>query len=540
MQTHFPHKQGLYDPSLEKDSCGVGFVCNIKGRASNQILRDAEQMNCSMEHRGGVGYEVNSGDGAGILTALPHRLFTQIADQTFNQKLGQRGNYAAGNVFLPHNPQLQEHCIRVVEEEIAELGQSLIGWRDLPVDPDAANLGNAARSAMPVIKQLFIAASDGDSDTFERNLYLIRKHASKRLREELATASQADFYVCSLSSRIIVYKGMLTPQQLFLFFTDLQEERYETHLAMVHSRFSTNTFPSWDRAQPNRFMSHNGEINTLLGNVNAMNSRQGSAASSRFGDDLDKLFPVVEPDCSDSGTFDSVLEFLLMNGRELHEAVMLMIPEAWQQHANMSPEKKAFYEYHSCFMEPWDGPASIAFSDGNYIGAVLDRNGLRPSRYYITKDDKCIMASEVGVIDIDPKTIVEKGRLQPGRMFLIDFAAGRMIPDEELKENLANKYPYSDWLNDQRISLSDLDVVESVGSNPATLTERMVAFGYTVETMQFMLQPMVSELRDPLGSMGNDAALAVMSDKPRILYDYFKQRFAQVTNPIREELIIAL
>ncbi len=353
------------------------------------------------------------------------------------------------------------------------------------------------------------------------------------------------FYIVSLSTKVIVYKGMLTPHQLFPFYPDLTCSDYQSHLAMVHSRFSTNTFPSWDRAQPNRFMSHNGEINTLLGNKNWMNARQGTVSSHFFGDRIEKLFPIVEPDCSDSGTFDNVLEFLLMTGRTLQEAVLMMIPEAWQQDETMDKEKKDFYEYQSCLMEPWDGPASIAFTDGTYIGAVLDRNGLRPSRYYITDDDKCIMASEVGVADIDPTTVIKKGRLQPGKIFLIDFDAGRMIPDEEIKSQWAKNQQYGEWLERQRIDLKDLSANSSgLGLDKATLLSRMQAFGYTSETMQFMLQPLVKELRDPLGSMGNDSALAVMSEKTRMPYDYFKQLFAQVTNPaidsIREEVVMAL
>lgn len=553
MSNNFPVSQGLYDSSLEKDSCGIGFVCDIKGRPSNKILRDAERMNCCMEHRGGVGYETNTGDGAGILTALPHRQLQTLVKDTFGTELPASGRYGAGVVFMPQNADEQARCMRIVGDEIAAEGQHLIGWRELPTAPDGANIGVAARGAMPVFKQLIIGAGDGsqaqsdeqfDQHSFERKLYLIRKRATNRLRADSAIAAGSTFYVCSLSSRVIVFKGMLTPDQLFPFYTDLQRDDFETHLAMVHSRFSTNTFPSWERAQPNRFMSHNGEINTLLGNINAMNSREGVAVSKQFGEDIKKLYPVVVPDCSDSGTFDNVLEFLLMNGRKLHEAVMLMIPEAWQNHTTMSAAKRDFYEYNSCLMEPWDGPASIAFTDGNYIGAVLDRNGLRPSRYYITSDDKCIMASEVGVVDVDPATIVEKGRLQPGRMFLIDFESGRMIPDEEVKLEVANQQPYGDWLKKQRIELSELPEQAFQTLDSETLDERMQAFGYTQETMQFMLQPMVTELRDPVGSMGNDAALAVMSTKPRMLYDYFKQRFAQVTNPpidaIREEVIMAL
>jgi glutamate synthase (NADPH/NADH) large chain len=338
---------------------------------------------------------------------------------------------------------------------------------------------------------------------------------------------------------------MLTPGQLMTFYPDLDNPEYTTHLAMVHSRFSTNTFPSWDRAQPNRFMAHNGEINTLRGNENWMRARQGVVASESFGAALPNLFPIVEPDCSDSGVFDNVLEFLLMTGRTLQESVMMMIPEAWQKNELMPENKRAFYEYHSCLMEPWDGPASIAFTDGKYIGAVLDRNGLRPSRYYLTHDDRVIMASEVGVVPIDPAKVKAKGRLEPGRMFLIDFEQGRLVPDGELKSEFANRRPYAQWLEENRIALRDV-IAES--SEPAidrdTLLPRMQAFGYTTETMQFMLQPMVREHRDPVGSMGNDSALAVLSDKPRMLYDYFRQLFAQVTNPpidsIREEVIMSL
>jgi glutamate synthase (NADPH) large chain len=540
-----PKKVGLYDPDSEKDSCGVGFICDIKGRPSREIVELARDMNCCMEHRGGVGYEKNTGDGAGMLLGLPHRFLQKVARADLGADLPAAGEYGVGNVFLPRDPAERAHCKRVLEEEIAAAGQSLIGWRNLPVDPNGADLGNAARAAMPHFEQLFIGARDVTGDAFERKLYMIRKHGTHRVRDDESLAQRQQFYVCSLSTRVIVYKGMLTPDQVFPFYLDLQDEDFESHLAMIHSRFSTNTFPSWDRAQPNRFMSHNGEINTVLGNRNWMNAREGTVASDLFGADLGKLFPIVEKDCSDSGTFDNVLEFLLMSGRKLQEAVLMMIPEAWQQNERMDEAKRAFYEFNSCLMEPWDGPASIAFTDGSYIGAVLDRNGLRPSRYYITDDGKCIMASEVGVVHVDPERVVEKGRLKPGRMFLIDFAQGRMIPDEEIKQEWAKARPYRQWLDEQRIDLEQLAPnQEPQRFEPETLMPRMQAFGYTVETMQIMLQPMVMELRDPLGSMGNDAALAVMSEKPRMLYDYFKQRFAQVTNPaidsIREEVIMAL
>ncbi len=542
-----PGPVGLYHPAHEHDNCGVGFICDIKGRPSRQIVLDAEQMNCCMVHRGGVGYEKNTGDGAGILTGLPHKFFARVAKADLGVDLGKAGSYGAGNVFLPRDPEAQAHCKQVIEDAIKAEGQKLLGWRKVPTDVDGADLGKAARAAMPHIEQLFIAAADGlDRESFERKLYTIRKHATHQLRGDRNLTQRTLFYVCSLSTKVIIYKGMLTPQQVFPFYQDLNQDDFESHLAMVHSRFSTNTFPSWDRAQPNRFMSHNGEINTLLGNRNAMNAREGNMSSEVFGDELEKLFPIVEEDCSDSGTFDNVLEFLLMSGRTLQEAVLMMIPEAWQQHQTMDESLKAFYEYHSCLMEPWDGPASIAFTDGDYIGAVLDRNGLRPSRYYITDDDKCIMASEVGVIPVDPERVVAKGRLQPGRMFLIDFAQGRLIPNDEVKSEWAASKPYKQWLEDKRLELEELPVPgeEAHGFYPDTLLPRMQAFGYTEETMQFMLLPLVKELRDPLGSMGNDAALAVLSDKPRMIYDYFKQRFAQVTNPaidsIREEVIMAL
>ncbi|MEE4361075.1 MAG: glutamate synthase large subunit [Pseudomonadales bacterium] len=541
-----PESQGMYDPTTEKDSCGVGFVCDIKGRPSNQIIRDAQQMNCCMIHRGGQGYEKNSGDGAGILTGLPHEFLEEVVAPEIGVRLPERGRYGAGIVFLPREEHERLRAKEVFDERIAAEGQRLIGWRTVPTDPDGADIGKAARAAMPHIEMVLIGAADGiDGEAFERKLYLIRKHVTHLVRGDAELAERRLFYVCTLSSRVIVYKGMLTPEQVFPFYGDLNHERYASHLAMVHSRFSTNTFPSWDRAQPNRFMSHNGEINTRRGNINWMNAREGVVSSPLFGDDIGKLFPIVEPDCSDSGTFDNVLEFMLMSGRTLQESILMMIPEAWQAHPNMAPEKRAFYEFFSCLMEPWDGPASIAFADGRYIGAVLDRNGLRPSRYYITDDDKCIMASEVGVVPVDPARVVKKGRLQPGRMFLIDFEAGRMIPDAEIKDDFAREQPFAEWLERQRIDLRELEPNrEPHGFEPETVLERMQAFGYTVETMQFMLLPLVREMRDPLGSMGNDSALAVLSDKPRMLYDYFKQLFAQVTNPaidsIREEVIMGL
>jgi glutamate synthase (NADPH/NADH) large chain len=541
-----PAKTGLYDPANEKDSCGVGFVADMKGRPSHAILQEANHALVRMDHRGGCGCETNTGDGCGILTALPHGFFQKIAKGEFGIDLPAQGRYAVGNVFLPAIAEEREKCKAKLAEIIAAQGQKLIGWRDVPVEPTKADVGPTALASMPSIEQLFVAAGDGfEKDAFERQLYVIRKLATRVLRYE-SDHSQADlFYICTLSSKVIVYKGMLRSAQLMPFYPDLSNPEYETHLAMLHSRFSTNTFPSWDRAQPNRFMSHNGEINTRKGNINWMRAREGVVKSELLGGDLEKLFPIIEPDCSDSGNFDNVLEFMLMSGRTLQEAMMLMIPEAWQNDEQMSPEKRAFYEYNSTIMEPWDGPASMAFTDGHYIGAVLDRNGLRPSRYYITHDDKVIMASEVGVLPVDPANVKAKGRLQPGKMFLLDFEQGRLIGDEELKDQFAKSRPYADWIKSQKVDFADLHTDEEPhGFDPSNLLPRMRAFGFTAETMQFMLLPLVKELRDPVNSMGNDSALACLSDKPRMIYDYFKQLFAQVTNPaidsIREEVVMSL
>ena len=541
----FPKKTGLYDPANEKDSCGVGFIADIKGRRSHQMILDAREMLDHMSHRGACGCEANTGDGAGFLTALPHEFLTRVAREDLGKELPGPGQFAAGNVFLPRDKTFRQECKATVESFIEDQGQTLIGWRNVPTRPEEADIGPAALASEPVIEQLFVAAADGlEGDSFERQLYVIRKLASRQLRSADHADAQ-DFYICSLSTKVIIYKGQLMSEQVVPYFPDLEEEDYTSHLAMVHSRFSTNTFPSWDRAQPNRFMSHNGEINTLRGNMNWMAAREGVVESELFDGDLSKCFPVCEPDCSDSGTFDNVLEFLLMAGRTLPEAVMMMVPEAWQNHESMYRSKRDFYEYHSALMEPWDGPASIAFTDGHFIGAVLDRNGLRPSRYYVTHDDKVIMASEVGVLQVAPENVKFKGRLQPGRMFLVDFEQGKIIDDNELKRDLSVRRPYGEWLENQVLELDKLSPAEPETrlDDPALLS-RMQAFGYTVETLSFMLVPLVTEKRDPVGSMGNDSALACLSDQPRMIYDYFKQLFAQVTNPaidsIREEMVMSL
>lgn len=539
-----PQKIGLYDPAQEHDACGVGFVADIKGRGAHHIIEKAREVLINMTHRGAVGSDKNSGDGAGVLTTLPQFFLEKIARTELNCELPARGSYAAGVVFLPDDAELRAACKNKVAEIVALTGQGLIGWRVVP--RDNSMIGPTALAAEPHMEQLFVAAAEGlDRNEFERKLYILRKTATREIRGVEGYDPEHWFYICSLSTRVIVYKGMLMPEQLFDYFLDLADPDYESHLAMVHSRFSTNTFPSWDRAQPNRFMSHNGEINTLRGNVNKMRARQGTLASKLFGDDLQNALPIIEPDCSDSGNFDNVLELLLMSGLELHEAVMMMVPEAWQHHEGMPQIGKDMYEYFGCMMEPWDGPASIAFTDGRFIGAVLDRNGLRPSRYYVTHDDLVIMASEVGVLDIPPEEIREKGRLKPGRMFLVNFKEGRILDDIELKNGIAQSRPFGEWLTAQRIRIEDLQAqVEVPGLEEATLLPRLRSFGYTVEHMELILAPMANNAKEPLGSMGNDTPLAVLSDKPRLVYDYFKQLFAQVTNPpidsIREDIIMSL
>ncbi len=544
----FPAAGGLYDPAYEKDACGVGFIAHIKGHKSHGIVEDAITMLKRMDHRGACGCEANTGDGAGILTALPHGFLRAVAERDAGIKLPDAEQFGAGNVFLPRDEAQRKACKDTFARIVAEQGQTLLGWRELPVDPDAANVGPTARSTEPYMQQVFIAGAPGVyGDALERRLYIIRKHASRLIRHESGLTQAKYFYVCSLSTKVIVYKGQLTSGQVMPYYPDLQDERYISHLAMVHSRFSTNTFPSWDRAQPCRFMSHNGEINTLKGNVNWVAAREGLMHSDLFGDDLKKLFPIAEPDCSDSGNFDNVLELLLMAGRPLPEAVMMMIPEAWENHESMPMAKRAFYEYHAALMEPWDGPASVAFTDGKYIGAVLDRNGLRPSRYYVTEDDRVIMASEVGVLEIDPADVRYKGRLQPGRMFLVDFEQGKIIADDQIKSELASARPYGRWVQTQRTEIADLpapapEELPKVGKKK--ILPMLQAFGYTVEHLHLLLLPMVRQGKEAMGSMGNDQALAVLSDKPRLLYDYFKQMFAQVTNPpidsLREEIIMSL
>ncbi len=546
MTTQLNSSHGLYDPRYEHDSCGVGMVAHIKGIASRSIVDDGYELLKSMEHRAGVGAQPNSGDGAGILTALPYQFLSRVIFQELGIDLPEQGRFGAGLVFLPKNLLQRQKCKRIVENLVDQYGQLLLGWRVVPVAPDSADIGSAARLSEPHIEQLLIeAAPDISQEEFERKLYLIRKSAGHLLCADNSSSQSEMFYICSLSTRVMVYKGMLRTLQLMDYFIDLQASDYVSHLAMVHARFSTNTFPSWDRAHPMRMIAHNGEINTFRGNRNWMRAREGSMESDLFGDQLEAVFPVIEPNCSDTSGLDNALDFLTVTGRTLPESVLMMIPEAWQKHELMTASKRAFYEYHSSMMEPWDGPSSVTFTDGRCIGAVLDRNGLRPSRYYVTSDDRVIMSSEVGVLELDPTMIKEKGRLQPGRMFLVDFEKGRLVPDDEIKERLTNQRPYDQWLTEQKIELSELPKADFVpGLSEETLVPRLRAFGYTRETLDFMLIPLVLEQRDPIGSMGNDSALACLSDQPRLVYDYFKQLFAQVTNPaidsIREDVIMSL
>jgi glutamate synthase (NADPH/NADH) large chain len=512
----------------------------MKGRRSHTIVAQALTILKNLEHRGACGCEENTGDGAGILIQTPHQFFERECAK-LGLSLPPAGMYAVAMVFLPRDVGQAKHCQTVLETITAEENQAVLGWRDVPTDD--SSLGPTARDAAPVIRQFFVGRGTNVTDdaVFERKLYVIRKRAEHAIGQ--SDVSQRDlFYIPSLSARTIVYKGMLTPSQVAPMFPDLIDPVVESALALVHSRFSTNTFPSWPLAHPYRYLAHNGEINTLRGNINWMRAREALCSSSLFGDDLKKLFPIVMEGGSDSATFDNVLELLHMGGRELPHAVLMMIPEAWSGHEGMDADRKNFYEYHGCLMEPWDGPASIAFTDGTVIGAVLDRNGLRPSRYYVTKDGLVVMASEVGVLDIPPENVLIKERLHPGRIFLVDTREGRIIDDVELKQRYISAHPYGEWLAQNLVPLASLPEPPHVPEpDHATVLARQQAFGYTHEDLRLLLTPMAQKGEEPVGSMGNDAALAVLSQRPRLLYDYFKQLFAQVTNPpldaIREQLV---
>ena len=544
-----PQAQGLYHPQYEHDACGVGFIVHMKGAPSHSIVQQGLTILVNLAHRGAVGAEANSGDGAGILLQMPHRFMAKVAAAE-GITLPEPGHYGVGFFFSSPQASDREQGRRIFEQIAAEEGQTVLGWRDVPTDN--ASLGETAKASEPFMQQVFIQRSGdlADDQAFERKLYIIRKRAHSAIH---STGIDPYLYATSLSCRTVVYKGMLTPEQVGLYFLDLGDGDLESALALVHSRFSTNTFPSWERAHPYRYVAHNGEINTLRGNINWMYARQSMFESELFGADLERAKPLINKEGSDSGIFDNNLELMTLAGRSLPHAVMMMVPEPWTAHESMSAEKKAFYEYHACLMEPWDGPAAIAFTDGTMMGAVLDRNGLRPSRYTVTKDDLVIMASEAGVLPVEPERVAYKGRLEPGRMFLVNMNEGRIVSDEEIKQQIATEQPYRDWLDQHLVKLGDLpDVADPAevngnGANPvgaqhaAPLPIRQTAFGYSFEELRLLLKPMAENGVEAVGAMGTDTPLPVLSNKPRLLYDYFHQLFAQVTNPpidsIREAII---
>ncbi len=503
----------LYDPRFEHDACGVGFVVDMQGRKSHAIVEQALTAVCCLNHRGAAGAEPDTGDGAGILVQMPDAFYRATGEF----ELPPAGSYATGIAFVP--PDRVDATTEAVDKVLADEGFAVLGWRSVPVDGDRP--GASAREQMPAFVQVFVAKEGLAGDELERHVYLARK----RIEHE------TDAYFASLSSRVVVYKGMLTPDQLGEFYADLRDERFESALALVHSRFSTNTFPSWPLAHPYRMLAHNGEINTVQGNENWMRAREGVMKSDVLPGDLERVFPICTPNASDTARFDEALELLNLAGRPLHHAILMMIPEAWENHESMDAERLAFYRYHAALMEPWDGPASIAFSDGTVIGAVLDRNGLRPSRYWVTDDDRVIMASEVGVLDIDPAKIVKKGRLEPGKIFLVDTTQGRIIPDEEIKADLAAQHPYQQWLDDGLVHLDELPPQFPLVPQHSSAVQQQRMFGYTEEDLRLIIAPMARNAVESLGSMGTDTPVPVLSDRPRMLYEYFKQLFAQVTNP---------
>lgn len=530
---------GMYSRQFEKDACGMGFVVNIKGKKSHDIIDDGLRILERLEHRGGAGADKDTGDGAGILVQIPHEFFKRECE-VLGINLPAAGEYGVGMVFAHKYESLRNEQKRILEEVVREEGQVVLGWREVPVD--GTKVGKEAAAIRPWMIQILIGKGPNvtNNKEFERKLYIIRKLAEKRIIP-LSKELSSDFYIASLSSKTIVYKGMLTPGQLRDFYLDLSDLDFTSALAMVHSRFSTNTFPSWARAHPNRFLVHNGEINTIRGNVNWINAREGKAESPLFPD-IKKVFPVVDDSGSDSAMFDNTLEFLHMTGRSLPHAIMMMIPEPWERNNLMSREKHDFYEFNSFMMEPWDGPAAMGFTDGTVIGGVLDRNGLRPARYYVTTDDRVIMASEVGVVNENAENIRAKGRLEPGKMLLIDTEEQRIISDEEIKHRVATELPYDEWVKEHVIHLSEITQAdESTIPTVDDLFKEQQAFGYTQEDLVRMIVPMAKDGKDPVGAMGADAPLAILSDKPQLLYSYFKQMFAQVTNPpidsIREEMV---
>ena len=537
-----PPAQGLYDPANEHDACGIGFVASIKGNKSHDIIRKGIRVLLNLAHRGACGCDPETGDGAGVLIQIPHQFFArECAKLGFT--LPEPGSYAVAMVFLPVEKHGRLQCEGVLERIIREEGLTLLGWRDTPVYASA--IGRVARGSQPYIQQMFVARpADMDEDAFERKLYVVRKRAENEVRE-LGMEDGESFYIPSLSCRTIVYKGLLLASQITNFYRELADPDVVSALCLVHQRFSTNTFPSWQRAHPYRYVAHNGEINTLRGNVNWMHARQSLLRSPLFGDDIQKLHPIIAPDGSDSANFDNAVELLFQSGRSLPHVMAMLIPEAWAGNPHMKREKRAFYEYHACLMEPWDGPAAIAFTDGRVIGATLDRNGLRPGRYVVTHDDLVVMASEAGVLDVAPEQVKKKGRLQPGKMFLVDTVEGRIVSDKEIKQKLSSRQPYAQWLTENQITIDQLPEPTRMHYPDAeALLRRQRAFGYSDEDVRMILTPMATKGEEPVGSMGTDTPLACLSDKPQSLFNYFKQLFAQVTNPpidpIREEMVMSL
>jgi glutamate synthase domain-containing protein 2/glutamate synthase domain-containing protein 1/glutamate synthase domain-containing protein 3 len=536
-----PKSIGLYEPRREHDACGIGAVVHIDGRRDRRILELGRQVLVNLSHRGAAGADESTGDGAGILLQIPHHLLTEELAAR-NITLPESGRYAVGNIFLPRDQAVARRCEALLEEAVTHVGLRTIAWRDVPADSSC--LGQIARSAEPLTRQLFIDAAASTDDELECKLYLARRRAERLVREELSDSAQ-DFYVCSLSARTMVYKGMFMAHQLFAYYRDLADERATSALAIVHQRYSTNTFPNWRLAQPFRMVAHNGEINTLSGNANRMRAREKTLACEALGDDLSDVLPVLSPDGSDSAMFDNALELLVRAGRSLPHAMMMMVPEAFGPMYHISTDKRAFYEFHASIMEPWDGPAAMVFTDGKLVGGTLDRNGLRPARYTVTNDDMVILASETGVVDVPPEQVRTKGRLQPGRMFLVDTVEGRVITDNEIKSRIARQKPYRRWLEQNRIELRGLFAAPGRDMpEPQQLFQRLRSFGYTREELTAVLAPMATDAQEPVGSMGNDTPLAVLSDRPVSLFNYFQQMFAQVTNPpidpLREGLVMSL
>src|SRR5579863_8728849 len=537
-----PKKQGLYDPAHEHDACGVGFVVNIKGERSHDIVAKGLQVLDNLAHRGACGCDPRTGDGAGILIQIQHEFFARECS-ALGFSLPEPGNYGVGMTFLPVEPQQRLICEGIVERIAREEGLHVLGWRDTPVRGDT--IGRQARATQPYIEQVFIRGnSDWTQDELERKLYVVRRRAEAEV-EETDIRDREFFYVPSLSSRTIVYKGLLLAPQISDFYKELSDPETRSSLCMVHQRFSTNTFPAWKLAHPYRMICHNGEINTVRGNINWMHARESVLASDLFGEDIEKIFPVIPGGGSDTASLDAAVELLTLAGRSLPHVMAMLIPEAWDADTTMSPEKRAFYEYHASLMEPWDGPAAVAFTDGKWLGATLDRNGLRPARYLVTKDGRLILASETGVLPVRPDEGSDKGRLQPGKMLVVDLENARYVPDEEIKHTLAARQPYAEWLEKNQITLDDLpDPPRVYGTDSKTLLQRQRAFGYTEEDLRILIAPMAEKGEEPVGSMGVDTPLACLSDQPQPLFNYFKQLFAQVTNPaidpIREELVMSL